>query len=94
MSAARKAAGLVSTVGGAVTGIDPSASCLPVLTVAKSTTTPTVTLPGGTTAQYVINVSNATTAGAAYGVSLSDVLPLPFGLRSVVTGDKSVAGEN
>ena len=82
-SATAGAVGLVSTVGGAVTGIDPSASCLPVLTVAKSTTTPTVTLPGGTTAQYVINVSNATTAGAAYGVSLSDVLPLPFGLQTV-----------
>ncbi len=82
-SAAAGTAGLVSTVGGAVAGIDPSASCLPVLTVAKSTATPTVTLPGSTTAQYAINVSNAATAGAAYGVSLSDVLPLPFGLQTV-----------
>jgi uncharacterized repeat protein (TIGR01451 family) len=68
---------------------------LPVLTVNKSTTTPVVTLPGGTIANYTINVTNAATAGAAYGVSLTDVLPVPFGLQSVAaTGATAFSGTN
>ena len=65
-------------------GASPGASCLPVLTVSKSTTTPLVTLPNATTAQYVVNVSNATSAGTAYGVALRDVLPVPFVLQAVI----------
>jgi uncharacterized repeat protein (TIGR01451 family) len=72
-----------TTITGTPTGVLPGASCLPVLTVAKSTTTPVVVLPGGTTAQYVINVSNAATSGVAYGVSIRDILPVPFGLRTL-----------
>lgn len=72
-----------TTITGTPTGVFPGASCLPVLTVAKSTTTPVVVLPGGTTAQYVINVSNAATSGAAYGVSILDILPVPFGLQTL-----------
>jgi uncharacterized repeat protein (TIGR01451 family) len=72
-----------TSITGAPTGVAPGASCLPVLNVTKSTTTPVVVLPGGTTAQYVINVTNATTSGAAYGVSLRDTLPMPFGLQTI-----------
>jgi uncharacterized repeat protein (TIGR01451 family) len=72
-----------TTITGTPTGVLPGASCLPVLTVAKSTTTPVVVLPGGTTAQYVINVSNAATSGVAYGVSVRDILPVPFGLQTL-----------
>ena len=72
-----------TTITGTPTGVFPGASCLPVLTVAKSTTTPVVVQPGGTTAQYVINVSNAATTGAAYGVSILDILPVPFGLQTI-----------
>jgi uncharacterized repeat protein (TIGR01451 family) len=72
-----------TSITAAPAGTLPGASCLPVLTVAKSTTTPLVTLPGTTTAQYVLNVSNAATAGTAYGVGLSDVLPVPFALQTV-----------
>jgi uncharacterized repeat protein (TIGR01451 family) len=72
-----------TTITGTPTGVFPGASCLPVLTVAKSTTTPVVVLPGGTTAQYVINVSNATTSGVAYGVNIRDILPVPFGLQAI-----------
>ena len=81
------AAGVSATSFGAATptGAGTGAACLPVLAVTKSTSTPVVTLPGSTTAQYSINVSNAATAGAAYGVSLRDVLPVPFGLQSVAS---------
>jgi hypothetical protein len=67
-------------------GTRPGASCLPQLTVLKSTTTPTVTLPGQATARYVISVSNpATNSGAAYGVAIGDPLPVPFGLATTTT---------
>jgi len=53
-------------------------SCYPALTVTKSTTTPSRVLPADTTAQYVITVSNASGGGAASGVAVSDLLPVPF----------------
>lgn len=87
--------GLASAPAGAPLGVATGSACLPQLTVTKSTNTPTVTLPGGTTAQYSINVSNAITAGAAYGVSLRDVLPVPFGLQTVgATGSVAFSGTN
>jgi uncharacterized repeat protein (TIGR01451 family) len=82
-SAAGGTGGTASALGGTPIGVAAGASCLPVLTVAKSTTTPVVVLPGGTTAQYVINVSNAATSGVAYGVSIRDILPVPFGLQTL-----------
>lgn len=57
-------------------------SCYPQLTVTKSTTTPSRTVPPDTTGQYVINVSNATGVGSAVGVAVIDVLPAPFTLAS------------
>ena len=89
------AGGLVTAPAGAPLGLGTGSACLPALTVSKSTSTPTVTLPGGTTAQYSINVSNAITAGAAYGVSLRDVLPVPFGLQAIAaTGTTAFSGTN
>ena len=76
-------AGAASALGGSPIGVTAGASCLPVLSVAKRTNTPEVVQPGGTTAQYVINVSNAATSGAAYGVSVLDILPVPFGLQAL-----------
>jgi uncharacterized repeat protein (TIGR01451 family) len=53
--------------------------------VLKTTTTPTRTVPTQTTAQYVVRISNAATAGAAYGVAMQDILPVPFGLAAAAT---------
>ncbi len=87
--------GLATTVAGSPLGVSTGSACLPLLAVTKSTSTPLVTLPGGTTAQYSINVSNAITSGAAYGVSLRDVLPAPFGLATVAaTGSVAFSGTN
>ena len=56
----------------------PGALCLPNLTVTKSTTSPAVTQPADTTAQYVIRIEAAVTSGGATGVAASDELPDPF----------------
>jgi len=53
-------------------------TCYPVLTVSKSTTTPTRLIPTDSTAQYLITVSNAAGGGAASGVAVSDTFPVPF----------------
>jgi uncharacterized repeat protein (TIGR01451 family) len=65
------------------TGNNAGAVCMPVLTTLKTTTTPVRTLPAQTTAQYVISVTNANTSGIAYGLSVTDGLPTPFGLQTV-----------
>ena len=57
-------------------------SCFPALTVIKSTSTPTRTLPAQPTAVYAIRVSNTGGGADAVGVALSDVLPVPFTLAS------------
>ncbi|MBX3658687.1 MAG: DUF11 domain-containing protein [Ramlibacter sp.] len=63
----------------AIAGVRPGYDCEPQLTVVKTTTTPTRTLPGQTTGNYVISIANpATGSGVAYGVSISDSLPSPF----------------
>jgi uncharacterized repeat protein (TIGR01451 family) len=76
-------AGVLNTSAPAPTNSSSGAACLPQLTVVKTTTTPNIILPGQTTAQYVISVSNASTAGVAYGVSAQDNLPSPFTLQAV-----------
>lgn len=92
-SALGGAGGAASASGGSPTGVTAGASCLPVLSVTKSTATPVVVLPGGTTAQYTINVSNASTSGAAYGVNVLDILPVPFGLQTIAaTATTTFAG--
>ncbi len=65
------------------------ANCVPVnLTTVKTTSTPTVV--AGTTATYTITVSNATGAGGASGVSISDTLPSYFTYAS--TGSITLSG--
>lgn len=89
------AVGVLIATGGSANGTGPGAACLPQLTVTKITTTPLITLPGGTTAQYSINVTNLATAGAAYGVSVRDIFPPPFGLQTITaTGASVFSGTN
>lgn len=66
-------------------------SCFPALTVTKSTTTPTRTVPTDATAQYVVSVRNATGVGSAVGVAVTDVLPTPF-TRSSTTAVAQLGG--
>ncbi len=61
-------------------------SCYPQLTVAKSTTTPLLSTPANTTAQYIVSITNAPGVGAAVGVALSDILPTPFTLSGTTAG--------
>ncbi|MES2398524.1 MAG: hypothetical protein V4573_00955 [Pseudomonadota bacterium] len=63
-------AGTVLTTGGAAAGVQGGASCLPVIAVTKSTTTPSITTTTGATASYSINLSNS--GGAASNVFLID----------------------
>ncbi|WP_019011357.1 beta strand repeat-containing protein [Deinococcus aquatilis] len=72
------------------TGVGPAAACLPLLTVTKSTSTPSRTLGTDTTATYTITVSNAANRAAATEVVLSDALPAPFTYAS--TGAVTLAG--
>jgi uncharacterized repeat protein (TIGR01451 family) len=66
-------------------GNSSGAQCLPQLNIVKTTSTPTVTLPAQTTAQYTLRITNSATAGIAYGVSAQDVLPAPFGLQAIAS---------
>jgi LPXTG-site transpeptidase (sortase) family protein len=77
-------AGLIlTTTPAAIPGSSSGAECLPVLTAAKTTSTPNVTnTVGGTTAIYSITVSNAANTAAATGVSFSDALPAGFSYAS------------
>lgn len=78
------APGLVEPAVSPAAGAQGGASCLPVLSLVKTTTTPQRVVPTNTTAQYTLAVANAPSgSGAAYGVSLRDVLPPPFGLPSI-----------
>ncbi len=63
-------AGSSSTAGGAATGVQGGAACLPVINVTKSTSTPTITAAVSATAVYSINLSN--TGGAASNVFMID----------------------
>ena len=62
--------GSSSNAGGAAVGVQGGASCLPVITVTKSTTTPTITAATSATASYSLNLSNS--GGAASNVFLLD----------------------
>jgi uncharacterized repeat protein (TIGR01451 family) len=65
-----------STTYSALPGASSGAACIPVLTVTKLTTTPSV--PDGGTATYTITVKNAAGVAAATQVSISDTLPEPI----------------
>ena len=79
-------AGMVlTTTAGAIPGSSSGAECLPLLTVSKTTSTPSVTnTAGGTAAVYSITVSNAINTAAATSVTVSD--PLPAGFSYASTG--------
>ncbi len=66
-----------------VPGAKSGAQCVPVLTVTKTTSTPTVT--GGSTATYAITTANAAGTSAAQSVAISDALPGGFSFASLVT---------
>lgn len=72
----------ITFTGQAAPGTSPSAVCLPVLTVTKSTSTPTRVKGVDTTATYTITVSN--TGGGVVGVGLTDPLPSPFAYNGAV----------
>jgi len=65
-----------STTYTALPGTSSGAACVPVLTVTKLTTTPSV--PDGGTATYTITVKNAASVAAATQISISDTLPEPI----------------
>ncbi len=54
----------------------------PVLTIAKSTSTPSVINTAGTTATYTITVNNLSGSATFTGVSINDVLPTGFTFAS------------
>ncbi len=62
--------GITSTAGGSAAGVQGGASCLPVIAVTKSTSTPSITTTTGATATYSINLSNS--GGAASNVFMID----------------------
>lgn len=63
-------AGAAATADGTTLGVNGGASCLPVVNVAKSTTTPAVTAANGASATYSIHLSN--TGGAATNLFVFD----------------------
>ena len=66
--------GITATTGGSAVGVQGGASCLPVIAVTKSTSTPNISTTVGATASYSINLSNS--GGAASNVFMIDaVLP-------------------
>jgi uncharacterized repeat protein (TIGR01451 family) len=72
------AAAQTNTLVGGTTDNSTAPLCKPILTVAKTTTTPTRIEGSDTFALYTISISNALTAGEAQRVALSDDLPTPF----------------
>lgn len=76
----------------AIQGTDSGTECVPVLTVTKSTSTPTVNLgPTGATATYAITVSNAANRAAATQLIISDALPQPVANGFTFASTTSVA---
>lgn len=74
-----------------VPGASSGAQCVPVLTVTKTTSTPTVNnQPSGTTGTYTIVVTNAANLSAAKSLSISDTLPSSFTYAS--TGTVTLSG--
>jgi mucin-19 len=66
------------------TGARASAACLPILSLSKSTSTPSISASGATTATYSINVQN--TGGGARNISIIDnALPPGWTLATAPT---------
>ncbi|BBC26411.1 beta strand repeat-containing protein [Pseudanabaena sp. ABRG5-3] len=83
--------GLVESTTIPTAEVKPGASCLPSLTVTKTTSTPTVTKPasGTATATYTITTTNPVTtpasSGNAINVAISDTLPTNFTYASTTS---------
>ena len=74
---------VLTTTPGAIPGSSSGAECVPVLTVTKTTSTPSViNTSTGTVATYSITTSNAVNTSAATNVSVSDALPAGFTFAS------------
>lgn len=70
---------VITITASQIPGARSGAQCVPVLTVTKTTSTPSINNePSGTTATYTIVVSNAASLGTANGLSISDTLPTGF----------------
>ncbi len=79
-------AGTSATLAATIPGASSGAQCVPLLTVTKTTSTPTVrNTPTGVTATYTINVANAANRSDATSVALSDNLPALFTYASTGT---------
>ncbi len=75
-----------------IQGTTSGADCVPVLTVTKSTSTPTVNLgPTGGTATYAITVTNAANKAPATQLLISDALPQPVANGFTYASTTSVA---
>ncbi|GAC1507384.1 MAG: hypothetical protein NVS1B3_07750 [Candidatus Dormibacteraceae bacterium] len=77
---------VLTTTPGAIPGSSSGGECLPVLTVAKATSTPNViNTPVGTVATYSITVSNAVNTSPATNVNVADALPTGFTYASTMS---------
>ena len=82
---------VLSITANQIPGASSGAQCVPVLTVTKTTSTPTVNnQPSGTTGTYTIVVSNAANLSAADNLAISDTLPAGFTYLS--TGSVTLGG--
>jgi uncharacterized repeat protein (TIGR01451 family) len=75
-------------------GLTSGAICSPLLTVTKTTSTPTITKPatGAMTATYTITVTNAALKAPATNVVISDLLPSGFTYASTTSITLSALG--
>lgn len=71
----------VTVASSSVIGVRPGYECEPLLTTNKITNSPTRAVPPDTTGSYQISITNASNAGVAYGIAITDALPSPFSLN-------------
>jgi uncharacterized repeat protein (TIGR01451 family) len=71
---------------GNTSGVNSGSACIPLLTVTKTTTTPSINnQPAGTTATYTITVSNAANRANATSLDIADPLPSGFTYASTTS---------
>jgi uncharacterized repeat protein (TIGR01451 family) len=85
-STAGAAGSSITITASSVPGASSGAQCVPVLTVVKTTSTPTViNTPTGVAATYKIGATNAASVSDAQTVALSDLLPAGFTYASTTS---------
>jgi len=96
-------AGQVSSINFDPSAVGLPSACRPVLTVTKSTSTPTRLYASDTTATYTITVASSGTGSGVDGAAISDPLPTPFAYTAAAvtpvyangaTGPASVTGSS